>query len=122
VPKNDGRCVPVRYANWCLFFRPINEPHEVFVKHRPSLGFIGSSIRIEGVGDFRTTAIDLRRVDTINSKRHGEVLRAGYPLGYDSKTLDENLCDTFKRRYLADNPGAAWGDWAWFITAERIEQ
>ena len=126
VPKNDGRCVPAKYANWCLFFRPLNEPHEVFVKHRPPLGFVGSLIRIEGVGDFRTTAIDLRRVDSMTA-REANLWGVKAELDRDGTDADRLIAvvteqEAAKETWIADNHGATWGDWAWFYTAERAER
>lgn len=67
---------------------------------------------------FRTTAIDLRRVDTMTGDEFidwGAGIIETLPSGAHGVRSAED-------RWLADNPGAAWGDWAWFITAKRMER
>ncbi|MDE2471780.1 MAG: hypothetical protein KGL35_24420 [Bradyrhizobium sp.] len=63
---------------------------------------------------FRTTAIDLRQTDSMT--------------GDDANAAGVRHCngqlalDVFVTMWLIDNPGATWGDCAWFITAERVER
>lgn len=79
---------------------------------------------------FRTTAIDLRRV---NSMTDNEALAWGcrpqtytqVPSGYGFSTpvpLDVPPVFQARRHWEADNPGAKWGEWAWFRTAESVER
>lgn len=73
---------------------------------------------------FRTTAIDLRRVDTMTEE---EALAWGCgikPKEQIRRRRGEWIATPLndaKDKWLADNPGATWGDWAWFIQAERVE-
>lgn len=90
------------------------------------LGPIGTVLSIEGVGDLRTTAIDLRQVDSMTAR---EANRWGVTAVLDRDGTDADRLiavvkeqEAAKERYLADDTGARWGDWAWFITAERIER
>ena len=107
--------------------------HEPHVSNRGSsrgvedcpLGPVGTVLSIEGVGDLRTTAIDLRRTDAITESEAGMAGCRGWyapchpDLGStDGRTPEEE----FRDNWLADNPGAKWGEWAWFVTAERIER
>lgn len=77
------------------------------------IGPIGTVLSIEGVGDFRTTCIDVRRVDTMTES---EALAWGVDRQWTS------ILGAAEVIWECDNPGAKWGDWAWFITAERVER
>jgi len=68
------------------------------------LGPVGSIIRIEGVGDFRNAAVDLRRTDTMTEE---EALAWG--------------CPVYQIAWELDHPQHPWGAWAWFVGAERME-
>lgn len=87
-----------------------NEKGQIWLTQCP-LGPVGTVLRIKGVGDFRTTAIDLRRVDTMTREESAQW----------GCTPDGYWRDEAEGRWENDNPGAKWGDWAWFITLERIE-
>lgn len=70
--------------------------------------------------------LDVRaeRLQTINTIQHDEVLKEGYPFGYDVGSLDENPVVTFARYWDAINPKHPWSSnpWVWRIKFTRVER
>ena len=58
-------------------------------------------------------AVRAERLQGINSKRHDEVMKEGYPFGYDIATLNENPVTTFARYWNSINPAYPWDSNPW---------
>lgn len=118
-------CVAVRHHEEGVDHPSAREEH-LWERLGAPLGPVSTVLAIEGVGDFRTTANDLRRVDTM-TPHEANLWGVKAELDRDGTDADRLIAvvteqEAAKERYLADNPGATWGDWAWFITAERVER
>lgn len=79
------------------------------------LGPVGSIIRIEGAGDFRTTDIDLRRTDSMTESE-------SLAWGVSRQWSESHRVAVAKNCWNLDHPSHPWGAWAWFVKIERIER